>query len=719
MESQSETSQIVSALKLPILKIGDYDHNEQESEQYLTHTDYALWEELDKTYDRFQKLISQLKIHGEVISQEDANLKLLRSLPSAWNSIALIMHNKADLDELSMDDLYNNLKVYEAEIKSQSSSSSNSQNVAFVSSDDTADGSQMSGGHAYHEGEEILKEDMKESEFQWAPTYDQQRDALKKSNLEIIGYQLGLESLEARIVVHQKNEAVYEEDIAFLKYDVKLTKLINSQISVNNKSGVGFDSQMNENELHDCHLNKGKVFESASDSSVNEIKEENNQVNDRFKKSSKDSLEQTKDVRPSAPIIEEWESDSDDSAFRPKPDQTKPKFTKINFVKSDENTRKSIIEQLTYKQAKNLRKSQSPRLDKRNCNGIMTQKLGNGFEFNKKACFVISAHCYCNEALAIPEQTATGKEISNPFMAGSLPKTTRPTLGSIKPTEMDESGASDKDGEDDQATRSEFERLLQQEKQTENPNSTNSINTVSTPVSTAGPSFTNDDPSSPVNAAEASNAFEEHLFERFSPFKNAFTLLPVSNVTPMDDTGIFGNAYDDEDVGAEADLNNLETTMKVSPIPTTRIKKDHLKDQIIGDFNSVIQTRRMTKITDEHAMTLVNLPNGKRAIGTKWVFRNKKDERGIVVRNKARLVAQGYTKEEGIDYDEVFAPVARIEAIRYLKALIGKSQSEVSISWQEVDSWQCKKHTIVANSTTEAEYVAAANCCGHVLWIQN
>ncbi|GJR95983.1 putative ribonuclease H-like domain-containing protein [Tanacetum coccineum] len=188
----------------------------------------------------------------------------------------------------------------------------------------------------------------------------------------------------------------------------------------------------------------------------------------------------------------------------------------------------------------------------------------------------------------------------------------------------------------------------------------------------------------------------ETSFERFSPFKNAFTLPPVSNVTPIDDTRIFGNAYDDEDMGAEADLNNLETTLNVSHIPTTRINKDHPKDQIIGDFNSAIQTRRMTKISDEHAMkviqaledpswieamqeellqfqlqkvwTLVNLPNGKRAIGTKWVFRNKKDERGIVVRNKARLVAQGYTQEEGIDYDEVFAPVARIEAIRLFLA---------------------------------------------------
>ncbi|GJU89579.1 putative ribonuclease H-like domain-containing protein [Tanacetum coccineum] len=138
-----------------------------------------------------------------------------------------------------------------------------------------------------------------------------------------------------------------------------------------------------------------------------------------------------------------------------------------------------------------------------------------------------------------------------------------------KPTKMDESGASDKDGEDDQATRSD------------------------TPVSAAGPSFTNDDPSSLVNATEASNAFEEHLFERFSPFKNAFTLPPVSNVTPMDDTGIFGNAYDDEDVGAEADLNNLETTMNVSPIPTTRIDKDHPKDQII--LHSAPLTRRMSQ----------------------------------------------------------------------------------------------------------------------------
>nr|GEZ96448.1 hypothetical protein [Tanacetum cinerariifolium] len=70
----------------------------------------------------------------------------------------------------------------------------------------------------------------------------------------------------------------------------------------------------------------------------------------------------------------------------------------------------------------------------------------------------------------------------------------------------------------------------------------------------------------------------------------------------------------------------------------------------------------------QEVWTLVDLPNGKRAIGTKWVFRNKKDERGIMIRNKARLVTQGHTQEEGIDYDELFAPVTRIEAIRLFLA---------------------------------------------------
>ncbi|GJV55368.1 putative ribonuclease H-like domain-containing protein [Tanacetum coccineum] len=199
----------------------------------------------------------------------------------------------------------------------------------------------------------------------------------------------------------------------------------------------------------------------------------------------------------------------------------------------------------------------------------------------------------------------------------------------MNPTEVDVNGASDKDGEDDQATKSD------------------------TPVSTAGPSFTNDAPSSPVNAART---FEEHLFEKFSPFKNAFTLPDVPNMFLIDDTGFFCNAYDDEDVGAEADLNNLETTMN----KVIQALKDPSWIEAMQEELLQFQLQKV--------WTLVNLPNGKWAIGTKWVFRNKKDKIGIIIRNKARLVAQGYTQEEGIDYDEVFDLFARIKAIRLFLA---------------------------------------------------
>nr|GEZ38278.1 hypothetical protein [Tanacetum cinerariifolium] len=152
---------------------------------------------------------------------------------------------------------------------------------------------------------------------------------------------------------------------------------------------------------------------------------------------------------------------------------------------------------------------------------------------------------------------------------------------------------------------------------------------------------------------------------------------------------------DEEDVGAEADFSHLETNITVSPIQTTRVHKDHPITKIIGDLSLAPQTRSMTRMVKEQGVltqinnddfhtcmfacflsqeepkrvwVLVDLPKGKRAIGSKWVFRNNKDERGIVVRTKARLVTQRHTQEDIIDYEEVFALVARIEAIRLFLA---------------------------------------------------
>ncbi|GJS66507.1 putative ribonuclease H-like domain-containing protein [Tanacetum coccineum] len=155
---------------------------------------------------------------------------------------------------------------------------------------------------------------------------------------------------------------------------------------------------------------------------------------------------------------------------------------------------------------------------------------------------------------------------------------------------------------------------------------------------------------------------------------------PAVATAPLE--SIYADFFGDE---SELDLSNIATTYPVPSTPNTRIHKDHSLDHVIGDVQSgeepkkVIQALKdpswieamqeeLLQFRLQQVWTLVDLPYDKRAIGTKWVYRNKKDERGIVIRNKARLVAQGYTQEEGIDYDEVFAPVARIDAIRLFLA---------------------------------------------------
>ncbi|GJT12228.1 putative ribonuclease H-like domain-containing protein [Tanacetum coccineum] len=142
----------------------------------------------------------------------------------------------------------------------------------------------------------------------------------------------------------------------------------------------------------------------------------------------------------------------------------------------------------------------------------------------------------------------------------------------------------------------------------------------------------------------------------------------------------------------EVNMSNITTTYLVNSTSNTRIHKDHSLYHVIGDVQSVVQTRRMTNTTNEQGFInavyvgkthedlhtclfacFLSQEEPKRIVkalsDSAWVeamqeeLLYKKDERGIVIRNKARLVAQGYTQEEGIDYDEVFAPVARIEAI--------------------------------------------------------
>nr|GEU66040.1 putative ribonuclease H-like domain-containing protein [Tanacetum cinerariifolium] len=245
-------------------------------------------------------------------------------------------------------------------------------------------------------------------------------------------------------------------------------------------------------------------------------------------------------------------------------------------------------------------------------------------------------------------------------------------------------------------------------------NNINEVNVAGTLVPTVGqisPHSTNT-----FSAVGPSNAASSPTHGK-SSFIDASQLPDDPKMPKLEDITYSDNK---DDVGAEADFNNLETSIIISPIPTTRVHKDHHVTQIIGDLSSATQTRSMTRVAKDQGglsqinnedfhtcmftfflsqeepkrvhqalkdpswikamqeellqfkmqkvWVLVDLPYGKRAIGTKWGFKNKKDEKGTVVRNKARLIAQGHTQEGGIDFEEVFSPVARIEAIRLFLA---------------------------------------------------
>ncbi|GJR98157.1 ribonuclease H-like domain-containing protein [Tanacetum coccineum] len=124
--------------------------------------------ESKKTQKTFLKQ-HQLEILGETISQEDMNLKFLRSLPSKWKTHTLIWRNKLDLDTLGMDDLYNNLKIYETEVKGSSSSNQNSQNVAFVSSNNSDSSNQAHGSNSAntYSMSDINANDLEEMDLKW------------------------------------------------------------------------------------------------------------------------------------------------------------------------------------------------------------------------------------------------------------------------------------------------------------------------------------------------------------------------------------------------------------------------------------------------------------------------------------------------------------------------------------------------------------------------
>ncbi|GKB96489.1 ribonuclease H-like domain-containing protein [Tanacetum coccineum] len=607
-----ESPHVVSFVKLHILKKGEYTLWSMRMEQYLTNTDYGLWqvimngdEPVQTTKDkngvetevppktaqailarqkerkaksimllaipdeyqlrfhtikdakslwaaiksRFGGNVESKKMQKNVLKQQFENFSVsdTEGLDKAYDSIALIMRNKEGIDELDIDDLYNNLKVFEADIKAghisqgQASSSSYTDDLRFSFFVNQLNTPQLDD----EDLEQIDHDDLEEIDLKWQvamlsmrvkrfykktgrklifngkepvgfdktkdnalivqdglgydwsyiaqdePTefalmaytsgsdtevqscskncvktyeklqkqFDEQRQTLNKANLEIVAYQLGLESVEAQLIVHQKNEAVYEEKIAVLEFEVKdkgnavtrltnqleqtlkekqdlkaklnqfetssknLNKLINSQLSTKDKTGLGYGDQLNESDSEVIN----SVFDSRSSDG------DDNQTNDRFKKSNEYHAippPLTRNYMP--PLADLSFAGLDDSVYRPTTNKAsasisnvsddedifqfedsqttdKPSFKKIKFTKARNEPVKSDKQAVKPRMV-----TQSPKVDRKDWNGKITQKLGLGFGFTKKACFVCGSHnhlikdCDFHEK-RMPKESVLGK----------------------------------------------------------------------------------------------------------------------------------------------------------------------------------------------------------------------------------------------------------------------------------------------------------------------
>ncbi|GJZ82416.1 putative reverse transcriptase domain-containing protein [Tanacetum coccineum] len=530
-----------------------------------------------------------------------------------------------------------------------------------------------------------------------------------ESQLNVGAYKAGLESVDARLDVYKKNEVVFEEDIKILKLDIMLRD--NALTELRKK----FEKA--EKERDDLKLTLEKFENSSKNLSklVIDINESITSVHAVATSKVKTSESKPKSV--SEPLIEDWISDSEnenETQFKSK--HRKPSFAKVEFVKSNEHVkipRESVEKVENNKQAKYPRKtvkvlekemshnvgskaevsdnkgieanavkasacrvwrpkqkvldhvprepdsltfgagaskasitgkSGDPKGDKITGKG----KISTGYSTNSKAFRVFNSRTrIVEENLQVKFSKETPNIAGNGpnwlFDIDALTKSMNyelvvawnqsnsiadPSVSSsskdspdaeFKPSEEEEKkDVKHLKNEDSEVPNTEEPRVNQE--QDESVNITNNINTVSSIVNTA---------------SIEDNDVDENI---------VYGCVDDPNMPNLEEI-VYSD--DDKDVDAEANMTNLDTHILVSPTLTTRIYKDHPLKQIIGDIHSAPQTRRMTKSVTDHEPR-----------------RNKKDERGIMVRNKARLVTQGYTQEEGIDYDEVFAPVIRIEAIR-------------------------------------------------------
>ncbi|GKB35371.1 putative ribonuclease H-like domain-containing protein [Tanacetum coccineum] len=328
-------------------------------------------EVIEQTYERLQKLISQLEMHGEVISQEDINQKFLRSLSQEWTMHTIVWRNKPEIETLSLDDLFNNLKAYESEVKGTSSSTTNSHNVAFLSSSST-----NSATRAVNTAQGVNTAST-QGAVDSSTTVENLSDAVIYS---FFASQPSIPQLDNEDLQQIHPDDLEEMD---LRWNIAMLTMRARRFLKN----TGRKLDMANKERIEFWVEKSKCNSFGYDWSDQAEEGPTNFALMALFSTSSSLSSSTKSKENGAPIIEDWVSTSEEEDV-PKIKTVemfnKPSFAKIKLIKST----KQVKSPRNTSVDKNRQNTPSPRGNKRNWNRHMSQKIGNDFEMFNKACHV-------------------------------------------------------------------------------------------------------------------------------------------------------------------------------------------------------------------------------------------------------------------------------------------------------------------------------------------
>nr|GEX29206.1 hypothetical protein [Tanacetum cinerariifolium] len=592
----SLSPQVISAAKLPILNPNEFDLWKMRLEQYFLMTDYSLWEVIlngdSPAPIRVVEGVVQPVGHTSVeqklarrneLKARDVNLKFLRCLPSEWKTHTLIWRNKADLEEQSLDDLFNSLKIYETEVKHSSSTSTTIQNLAFMSSSNTNSttnsvSTAASVSAVFNTSHQLDNEDLKQIDV----------DDLEEIYLR---WQMAMLTMRARREYRSPKDSrrpgAPDPQRMTALVETSTSNALVSNVMVSQPSG-GYHVVPPPYTGTFMPSKPDLVFHTAPIAIETDHIAFNVQVSD-----SKDESE-TKALQIA-------------SSFDQSTEQVKPPRHSVQPVETS-------IPTATPKPTSPKSNSSGKRRNRKTCFVCKSAyHLIKYYDYHAKTKAQPTHRNYAHRVLA------QSKPVFNTAVrpvSAVVPKiiVTRPRLAHPIVTK----------------SKSPIRRHITRSSSPKTSNLPPRVTAAQAPVVSVAQDKGVIDSGCSRHMTRNMSYLSD--FEELNGRYVAFGGNPKGeDITHSDD---------DNNVGAEADFNNLETSI----------------------------TEKLLQFKMHKVWVLVDLPHEKRAIGNKLVYKNKKDERGIVIRNKVRLVTQGHTQEEGIDYEEVFALVVRIEAIRLFLA---------------------------------------------------